>query len=64
MGDAFARWTRRRTEVLGFSFTAGPDIKRTIAPEMLDRVQAATPGQHAQGKGPDEDDNNGELGSD
>jgi RNA-directed DNA polymerase len=35
-----ARWhDRRNGSSSGFSFTAGPDIKRTIAPKSLDRFK-------------------------
>src|SRR5881296_4493275 len=34
------RWRDRRNEFLGFSFTAGPEVKRVIAPKALDRFKA------------------------
>ena len=41
----------QRQGLLGFSFSAGPEIKRMIAPKALDRFIATDPGSCAKGKG-------------
>ena len=33
------QWRDRRSEILGFSFSAGPEVKRVIAPKALDRFK-------------------------
>ncbi len=59
--SAVARPQERK--FLGFSFTAGPDIKRTIAPKSLERFKQQNPGHHAQGQGRQHEDDNGRVGS-
>ena len=46
--SAVARPQERK--FLGFSFTAGPEVKRMIAPKALDRFKEPNPGDHATGK--------------
>ena len=46
--SAVARPQERK--FLGFSFTTGPEVKRTIAPKALDRFKQADPGDHATGQ--------------
>jgi hypothetical protein len=40
----------RERKYLGFSFSAGPDVKRVIAPKALDGLTHAGPGDHATGQ--------------
>ena len=48
---------------LGFSFTAGPEVKRTIAPKALDRFKARSPRHHATGQRRQHRDDNSGTGS-
>src|SRR5208282_6053409 len=59
--SAVARPQERK--FLGFSFTAGPDIKRTIAPKSLDRFKQRIRDHHAKGQGRQHEDDNGRAGS-
>ncbi len=58
--SAVARPQERK--FLGFSFTAGPDIKRTIAPKSLERFKQANPRNHTKGQGRQHKDDNGRAG--
>ena len=58
--SAVARPQERK--FLGFSFTAGPEVKRAIAPKASGSVQAANPGDHATGKGRQHGDDDGGTG--
>ena len=57
--SAVARPQERK--FLGFSFTAGPDIKRMIAPKSLERFKQQIR-EHAQGQGRQHYGNNGRVG--
>ena len=59
--SAVARPQERK--FLGFSFTAGPDIKAHDRAEIAGTVQATNPGDHAKGQGRQHQDDNGRVGS-
>ena len=58
--SAVARPQERK--FLGFSFTAGPDIKRTIAPKSLDRFKQRIRDITRRAKGVRHQDDNGRVG--
>src|SRR4029077_12241248 len=59
--SAVARPQERK--FLGFSFTAGPEVKRVVAPKSVDRFKRKNPGDHVTGKRRQHEDDDGGTGT-